>query len=131
VGDLQAMVDEAGRLCLENTEAVPPEEVMALAERLGVGICLDLGHLFKAGLDPLPWLDGWLSRARVIHLHGWDGERDHRSLSVMPDEVVQPVVQRLHHRAFDGVVTLEVFSEADLLSSWQCLLQYEGTSQHE
>ncbi len=32
--------------------------------------CLDIGHIWKDGNDPAPVLEAWLSRVRVIHLHG-------------------------------------------------------------
>jgi len=115
-------IEEPERLCVENIESVPPEEVFSLADRLGLGICLDVGHLFKVGLDPMPYLDGRLSQSRIVHLHGWDGERDHRSLSVVPVADLMSVIQRLFQSSYYGVVTLEVFNEEDLLSSWECLV---------
>ena len=116
-------VDRPEQLCLENLESTPPEQVWALAERLGISVCFDVGHVFKAGLDATPYLDGRLDRARVIHLHGWDGKCDHLSLTVTPDELWAPLVRRLYEPLYRGVVTLEVFSESDLLTSWRCLVK--------
>jgi hypothetical protein len=53
---------------------------------------------------------------RVIHLHGV-GEREHVSLSHMLDEKLDPVVQLLLCEDYAGVLTLEVFGQADLQSS--------------
>ena len=114
-------IEEPDRLCVENIESVPPEEVFSLADRLGLGVCLDVGHLLKVGLDPLPYLDERLSQSRIVHLHGWDGERDHQSLCVMPEADLMSVIQRLYRPLYGGVVTLEVFNEEALLSSWECL----------
>jgi sugar phosphate isomerase/epimerase len=123
---LMDSVEEPERLCVENIESLPPDEVFGLADELGLGVCLDVGHLFKVGVDPVPYLDGRLSSSRVVHLHGWDGERDHRSLQVMRPEAIEPVIQRLHRLPYGGVVTLEVFSEEALLSSWECLARSTG-----
>ena len=112
---------EADRLCVENLESAPPELPLELAERLQIGACLDVGHLFKRGLDAAPYLDGTLDRTRVVHLHGWNGEWDHVSLTALAPESLAPVVERLWRGPYAGVVTLEVFSEEDLFGSWQCL----------
>jgi sugar phosphate isomerase/epimerase len=121
---LKELLDEVAEpmsLCLENTEAVPPELTFALADGLDVSVCLDTGHLWKAELEPVSYLDGILSQTRIIHLHGWDGTRDHRSLKEMPPGYLDSVVKRLSKPPYGGVVTLEVFNEKDLLSSWECL----------
>lgn len=114
-------MDDPVRLCLENVETVPPEATFELAESLGVGVCLDIGHLFKVGIDPVAHLEREWPRTRVVHLHGWDGERDHRSLAVMDAVCLAPVVARLYDLPYRGVVTLEVFNEHDLHTSWRVL----------
>ena len=53
---------------------------------------------------------------RVIHLHGI-AERDHRSLAFMPQEKVQLVLRELIRAHYQGVLTLEMFSQDDFLSS--------------
>jgi len=63
----------------------------------------------------LSYLEKALPRTRVIHLHGI-GERDHASLSHVPAPELDAVVQKLTAN-YRGVLTLEIFSEADFLSS--------------
>ncbi len=112
---LTSQVDRASRICVENLETYPPEVIETVLERTAVSCCIDVGHLWKQGLDPLPFLDAWLHRTRIVHLHGVT-HRDHKSLSVVPPEDLDPVVDLLARR-FEGVVTLEVFNERDLLGS--------------
>lgn len=125
-----ALVGDAGRLCVENLESAPPELPLALAEQLGIGACLDVGHLFKSGLDATPHLDAGLARTRVVHLHGWNGTSDHVSLAALPHETLTAVVERLWRPPYAGVVTLEVFSEEDLIDSWRCLKDDHGRVTH-
>lgn len=80
-----------------------------LAYNLGCSLWLD-GH------DPVPYLRTALPRTRVIHLHGIAG-RDHKSLAHVPFEKLDPVVETLCRANYSGVLTLEVFSEDDLVSS--------------
>ena len=91
-----------------------------------VSCCPDVGHLWKNGHNALKYLEHWLPRARVVHLHGV-AETDHQSLSVVPAAQLDPIVNTLN-RHFRGVVTLEVFNKADFLSSvemfWNSLARF-------
>jgi sugar phosphate isomerase/epimerase len=106
-------------LCVENLDDQSPIMLNAILDRMPVSCCIDVGHLWKGGLDPLPCLESWLPRCRVVHIHGV-GTRDHKALSLMPEDALDPVVRKLSN-GFDGVVTLEVFSENDLEQSFSAL----------
>jgi len=71
-----------------------------------------------------------LPRTRVIHMHGI-AERDHRSLIFMPQEKVRAVWDELIHMNYGGVLTLEVFSEEDFLSSMEVLGHLDSRSRLE
>ena len=103
------------RLAVENLERYPLDFWTPVLERVPVARCVDIGHLWLDHHDPLPFVRAALPRTRVIHLHGV-AQRDHQSLSRMPPEKLDPVMDYLCE-AYDGVVTLEVFSEADFHSS--------------
>lgn len=112
---LNVLAEEAGgleKLCVENLENQPPLMLDLILERIPVPCCADVGHLWKQGLDPLPHLERWLPRARVVHMHGI-GKRDHEALSLVPESKLDPVV-RLLSRRFEGVLTFEVFSLRNL-----------------
>jgi sugar phosphate isomerase/epimerase len=122
-------VDDPARLCLENVERWDPAAFAPLFEELPISRCLDVGHLWLEGRDPVALLPEWLGRARTVHLHGHiadvtDGitERDHASLAHVPAERLDPVTALLG-RHFEGVLTLEVFTEDDLLASLAALRQ--------
>jgi sugar phosphate isomerase/epimerase len=74
------------------------------------------GHLWLDGFDPVVYLHDALPRTRVIHIHGIDG-RDHRSLTNVPREKLQAVLYELVRNGYGGVLTIEVFSGEDFLTS--------------
>jgi sugar phosphate isomerase/epimerase len=112
-------LDAPTRLCVENIERWDPEAFAPVVEALPVSRTIDIGHLWLQGADPLDHLARWVGRARVIHLHGI-AERDHASLAHVPADRLDPVIALLAER-FSGVLTLEVFNQADLESSQAAL----------
>lgn len=108
---------DAARLCVENLDHYPPDfwdGVLARAPHFSR--CVDVGHLWLEGYDPLPFLKAHLRRTRVIHLHGV-AERDHTSLRHVPLDALRTVLLYLIEQRFDGVVTIEVFNKVDLMTS--------------
>ncbi len=119
---LERLVEAAGDpglLCAENSFGQPPEIIDEMLSRSPVSCCLDVGHLWSMGDDPIPIMARRLSRTRIVHLHGV-GRRDHRPLNVVPPDTLDPVM-RLLSGSFDGVLTLELFKEADWLDSLAAL----------
>jgi len=110
----------AERLAVENLERYPLDFILPVIERMPVSRCVDIGHLWLDGHDPLPYLRAALPRTRVIHLHGI-AERDHKSLAHMPPEKLNPVIGTLLREGYAGVLTLEVFGEDDFYSSLEAL----------
>jgi sugar phosphate isomerase/epimerase len=108
------------RLAVENLERYPLDFILPVIERVPVSRCVDIGHLWLDGHDPLPYLRAALPRTRVIHLHGI-AERDHKSLAHMPPEKLNPVIGTLLREGYAGVLTLEVFGEDDFYSSLEAL----------
>ena len=103
-------------LAVENLEGYPLDFIQPVLERVPVSQCVDIGHLWLDGHDPVPYLRDALPRTRVIHLHGL-AERDHKSLAHVPAERLNPVINLLLRAPYTGVLTLEVFGESDFASS--------------
>jgi len=118
---------DAKLLCIENLESYPLERVVPILEELPASLCLDVGHFWLAGADPLPYLRRYLNRARVVHIHGVAG-RDHKSLACVPAEALHAVLSELCQRRFRGVVTLEQFSQEEFFTSWKLLLQWADST---
>jgi len=112
---ISSEVGDPETICVENLDNQSPAMLDAILDNAPVSCCVDVGHLWKQGMDPLPYLDQWLPRAGVVHIHGV-GERDHKRLSLIPAARLDPVVESLHKR-FQGVLTFEVFNERDFLDS--------------
>jgi sugar phosphate isomerase/epimerase len=110
----------ANRLAVENLETYPLDFIQPVLERIPVSRCVDIGHLWLDGHDPIPYLRSALARTRVVHIHGI-AERDHRSLSFMPQEKVRAVWNELIRMRYEGVLTLEIFSEEDFISSLEVI----------
>jgi sugar phosphate isomerase/epimerase len=106
----------AEKLAVENLETYPLDFIQPVLDRIPVSRCVDVGHLWLDGHDPIPYLQAALPRTRVIHIHGI-AERDHRSLAFMPQKNVRAVFDELLRTNYRGVLTLEIFSEEDFLSS--------------
>lgn len=114
----------AERLAVENLERYLPDFILPVIERAPVSRCVDIGHLWLDGHDPLPYLRAAFPRTRVVHLHGvapGPERRDHQSLTHMPPEQLDPVIELLLHEGYADVLTLEVFGEADFASSLKAL----------
>jgi sugar phosphate isomerase/epimerase len=85
---------------------------------LDLSVALDIGHLHRDGRDLHALLDHWLPRARLIQWHGTDDTgRDHRSIDLFPEADALRLLATLQRARWDGVLTLEVFREADFDSS--------------
>lgn len=101
---------------IENLETYPIEWNEPVIRSCSTHACLDIGHLFLQKRDPVPVMRKWLPRTSVVHLHGV-GTRDHQSLIHMPIELIQTVIDEFFFADYRGVVTLEIFNEADFQSS--------------
>jgi sugar phosphate isomerase/epimerase len=131
-----AWVADVAQLAVENLEGYPPDFVTPVVAQLPVSRCVDIGHLWLDGHDPLPWLSQALPQTRVIHLHGIErlatnALRDHQSLHHMTPAELDPIVSRLLTAHYSGLLTLEVFGEDDFHQSLQALLASIGRSSKE
>jgi len=120
VDQVAAWLDRPAQLAIENLEGYPPDFVTPVVMPTAVSRCVDVGHLWLDGQDPVPPLRTALPRLRVVHLHGIHA-RDHASLVHMPPAHLDPVLGVLLDARFDGVVTLEIFGEDDFWSSLDAL----------
>jgi sugar phosphate isomerase/epimerase len=107
-------------LAIENLEHYPLDFLDEIFERIPASRCIDIGHLWLDGHDPLPYLERYLGLARVLHIHGI-GERDHQSLSHVPADELARVLNYLRHSDFRGVMTIEVFGDPELQTSLEAI----------
>ncbi|MCE5262289.1 MAG: sugar phosphate isomerase/epimerase [Deltaproteobacteria bacterium] len=105
------------KLAVENLEGYPLDFYQPVLERIAVNRTVDVGHLWLDGHDPVPYLRDALPRTRVIHIHGIAAGQDHKSLAHVPSEELCAVLDELVRAGYQGVLTAEVFSEDDFLTS--------------
>ncbi|UWX58411.1 sugar phosphate isomerase/epimerase [Chlorobaculum sp. MV4-Y] len=116
----------ASMFCAENLN-YPFELVWPVIEQFGFSVTLDVGHLEYYGFPTADYLDRYLSRTRVLHMHGTTEGRDHNSLAYMRPEALDLVVEALRKAEGEAkVFTLEIFSEADFLSSVETLERFSS-----
>lgn len=108
------------RLAVENLEGYPLDFYQPVLERAAVSRTVDIGHLWLDNHDAIAYLREALPRTRVVHIHGI-AERDHASLAHVESQALQAVLEELVRAEFTGVLTIEVFTEGDLLSSLESL----------
>jgi len=86
---------------------------------LDLAICLDLGHLMVYDNDVKEVFKKYAYKTSVLHLHGVENNRDHLTLNRLSPKLIETVLWVL--KRFTGVVSLEVFSYEDLISSLKFL----------
>ena len=113
----------ARKVCVENIERFPWRAILPLVEERGMRICLDVGHLAVEGGDPLEFLADHRELIGEIHLHdafpggaSGAGARDHLALGRGKVDYAG-LLDKLVDGGYDGVLILEVNTEADLRES--------------
>ena len=114
---LQELTDlgmNPAHVAIENMEH-PLDLTSPLTRPRGFACCQDLGHLIDNGHDLPGHLAAHLDQTIMIHLHGIDHSRDHKSISNLSDETWNTITTGL--AGYTGGLSLEVFSLKDLLLS--------------
>lgn len=104
------------KLAVENLEGYPLDFYQPVFKRVPVSLTVDIGHLWLDSQDAAAFLRNALPRTRVIHIHGIDG-RDHKSLAHTPGQLLRAALQEIIRADYRGVLTVEVFSDDDFLTS--------------
>jgi sugar phosphate isomerase/epimerase len=107
-------------LAVENLD-YPLEWIAPIADAIGMKLCLDLGHLFFYGFDRERYLDEFLEKTAMIHLHGVVEGADHRGADAIPELEWEMIFRHLDY--YRGGLSMEVFSLEDLSSS---MVRLEG-----
>lgn len=120
LAQLSEWVGDPKLLAVENVDHYPVDFIDEIFAHSQVSRCIDIGHLWLEGHDPIPFLEKNIDRARVLHIHGI-GERDHKSLKHVELAELKRVISFIQKSGFDGVMTIEVFGEEDYVTSMQQL----------
>ena len=104
------------KICIENTN-YSLKYIYPVIEVLGLSVCLDIGHLINQKEDIKANLNAYINKIKVIHLCGIDEDGRHLSLKTMPNDMCGKIVKDIKESGFNGVLTLEVFSEKEYSES--------------
>lgn len=105
---------EPNRISIE-TLGYPFEWIEDIIREFGLSICLDIGHILIHGQDLRLYLERYLPRSSIIHLHGFQNGVDHLGIDRLPESALKLTLSCL--RGYKGIVSLEVFSIEDLKRS--------------
>jgi sugar phosphate isomerase/epimerase len=111
---------DPNRIGVETLE-YPFEFAKKVIDEAGYGYCLDIGHCWYRKYSEDWFIDELLPKARSIHLHGFNEERDHRSLKHIPKDKLKRFIDAVSSAPDDKVVSIEVFGEKYLTPSWEAL----------
>jgi sugar phosphate isomerase/epimerase len=110
-------------LCVETLD-YPYQLIEDIVMDYQLSVCLDIGHHLLNGVAPEDYLERYLPRTRVLHLHGVEEGNDHRSLAYLPYGLLTALVNRLGNGPVKPrVLTLEIFDEEALNQSLNVLRQ--------
>ena len=119
---LQAV--DAQSLCVEQLD-YPYDLIEDIVRDYQLSVCLDIGHLLLYGIAPEDYLDRYLPRTRVLHLHGVEKGHDHRSLAFLPAGLLTTLIDRLGSGPPKSrVLTLEIFDEVSFHQSLEVLSHF-------
>ncbi len=110
-------------LCIESLD-YPYELIEPVVIEHGLSVCLDIGHILVHDHPFHAYLDRYLDRCRVIHLHGIRDGKDHRDISLINKDYLSLLFERLEANQRERVVTLELFSRTDLDVSLSIIEKY-------
>ncbi|MDI6606720.1 MAG: cobamide remodeling phosphodiesterase CbiR [Candidatus Omnitrophota bacterium] len=110
----------AKNIAIENL-SYPFKYVESIIKENNCTVCVDIGHLITMGFDPLEHCKKYFKTMRVVHLYGVNGRKDHVSLKYLDAGLLKRLIRFLREKAYHGVLTLEVFSQADFEESMDIL----------
>ena len=125
IAKLLSGTDEASStFCVENLN-YPFELVWPVVEESALSVTLDVGHLEYYGFPTALYLERYLHKAKVLHMHGTLERKDHHSLDLMKPEALDMVMKALaEESAPERVMTMEIFSQHDFDSSCSAMQRF-------
>jgi len=122
LNELKAGGADPTRIGVETLEFDFANTVPVLDET-GFAVTLDIGHIWYCGFDEAHYLENILPRAVSFHLHGFNEERDHKSLRNIPPEQLKRFLDAVAARpnAAQLPISIEVFSETQFHPSMEVM----------
>jgi len=114
------------RMLAVETLDYPYELIAPLVYQYDLATCLDIGHVLICNHPLKKYIDSYLSRTRVIHLHGVRDQKDHADLSYIEPGTLKMLIETFKTASLETrrVVTLEIFNEPDFCTSIDVLRKF-------
>lgn len=109
---------KAEAISIENLN-YPFQWIEEIVRDFNFTVCMDIGHLIVCGVDIKNFFDSCCENISIIHLHGIENGRDHKSLKRLSEDRVGEIMEIL--KKFKKIVSIENFSYDDLMTSLQFL----------
>lgn len=115
------------QLCVENL-SYDYALIWPLVQRLGLSVCLDVGHAWKSCSGLFPFMAEVWPKVRAIHLHGFNSQTGEDHIGLQPENrgnlrlFVDQLLDYLAKRDLSQghlPLTFEVFSPSDWQICWQ------------
>lgn len=101
------------------TLGYPFEWAEEIISKFGVSVCLDLGHILLYKQDLQGYMDKYLSKTSIVHFHGHQNGIDHLGIDKLDGKTIDLILSHLQN--YTGVLSIEVFSQKDLMDSIKTL----------
>jgi sugar phosphate isomerase/epimerase len=115
VTDLLKICDMPARDISIETLDYDPRWLHPIVQRLGLAVCVDVGHVIRYGFDLGSVLDLFADRTTILHLHGVAAGKDHLALTHLPSYHRDTIAACL--KKFKGSASIEVFDHQRLAAS--------------
>lgn len=111
------------RLLMENIQGRDLERMWPVVRELGLGVCLDLGHMLEHGQEDFLDLPGLWAQTRMLHLNAPDPARPgrHAALGALDAAGLALLGRLLARFGPGGAVVLELFNPQALFDSLRFL----------
>jgi sugar phosphate isomerase/epimerase len=115
------------RMLAVETLDYPYELIEPIVCEYDLATCLDIGHVLICNHPLEKYIEKYLPRTRVIHLHGVCNQKDHVDISHIDQILLAKLIKTFCASAKDikCVLTLEIFSEEDFMTSLDVLRNYQ------
>jgi sugar phosphate isomerase/epimerase len=116
------------RILAVETLDYPYELIETIVWEYDLATCLDIGHILICNHPLDKYINKYLPRTSVIHLHGVCGNKDHANISHIEGKLLSKLITTFCTSAdeMNRVLTLEIFNKEDFLTSLDVLRIYQG-----
>ncbi len=103
------------KICIE-TLSYNPKFNEEIVNRYGFSHCIDIGHMWLHNHNWETICPLFLPKTRIIHLHGIQNDKDHRSLAMHDKSQLNKFI-KTSLKDYSGVVTIELFDKNIIFNS--------------